>query len=126
MCSLLQSQGEWCVAKSTTDNEKLIKNINFACSKIDCSIILEGGSCYLPDNPLNHASVAMNLYFQAQGRHHWNCDFEGSGLITVIDPSEFNLFLCLFKQLCKSFSVSLDSIFYYFSLFIFRRRDLQI
>lgn len=95
MCFLLQIQGEWCVAKPTTDNEKLLKNINFACSKVDCSIILEGGSCYLPDNPLNHASVAMNLYFQAQGRHHWNCDFEGSGLITVIDPSEFNWFLCL-------------------------------
>ncbi|CAN6836207.1 unnamed protein product [Brassica oleracea] len=84
-----QSQGSWCIANALTDNETLLKNINFACSQIDCGIILEGGSCYDPNTPLNHASVAMNLYYQAQGRHYWNCQFDGSGLITVIDPSEF-------------------------------------
>ncbi|ESQ38992.1 hypothetical protein EUTSA_v10001721mg [Eutrema salsugineum] len=82
-----QSQGDWCVANPTTDNAKLLQNIDFACSKIDCQIIMEGGPCFNPNTPLNHASVAMNLYYQAQGRHFWNCQFEGSGLITVIDPS---------------------------------------
>ncbi|CAH2034174.1 unnamed protein product [Thlaspi arvense] len=82
-----ESQGDWCVANPATDDEKLVKNIDFACSKIDCQIIMPGGSCFVPDNPHNHASVAMNLYYQAQGRHRWNCDFEGSGLVTVIDPS---------------------------------------
>ncbi|WZZ55938.1 hypothetical protein YC2023_056045 [Brassica napus] len=83
-----QSQGDWCIANSITDNDKLIKNIDFACSKIDCGIIMEGGSCYDPNTPLNHASVAMNLYYQAQGRHLRDCYFDGSGLITIIDPSE--------------------------------------
>uniref|UniRef100_A0A0D3C640 X8 domain-containing protein n=1 Tax=Brassica oleracea var. oleracea TaxID=109376 RepID=A0A0D3C640_BRAOL len=46
-----------------------------------------GGSCYDPNTPVNHASVAMNLYYQAQGRHQRDCYFEGSGLITVTDPS---------------------------------------
>ncbi|CAG7908526.1 unnamed protein product [Brassica rapa] len=82
-----QSHGDWCIANSITDNDKLIKNIDFACSKIDCGIILEGGSCYDPNTPLNHASVAMNLYYQAQGRHLRDCYFDGSGLITIIDPS---------------------------------------
>ncbi|WZY91013.1 hypothetical protein YC2023_047748 [Brassica napus] len=83
-----QSHGDWCIANSITDNDKLIKNIDFACSKIDCGIILEGGSCYDPNTPLNHASVAMNLYYQAQGRHLRDCYFDGSGLITIIDPSD--------------------------------------
>ncbi|KAJ0259263.1 X8 domain-containing protein [Hirschfeldia incana] len=54
---------------------------------------MEGGSCYDPNTPLNHASVAMNLYYQAQGRHYWNCNFEGSGLITVTDPSELSSYV---------------------------------
>ncbi|CAN8286607.1 unnamed protein product [Cochlearia groenlandica] len=82
-----QSQGDWCVANSRTDDDKLLRNINFACEKIDCGIIKEGGACYSPNTPLNHASVSMNLYYQAQGRHFWNCDFEGTGLITIVDPS---------------------------------------
>ncbi|CAF1872370.1 unnamed protein product [Brassica oleracea var. botrytis] len=116
-----QSQGSWCIANALTDNEILLKNINFACSQIDCGIILEGGSCYDPNTPLNHASVAMNLYYQAQGRHYWNCQFDGSGLITVIDPSEF----CLSTQLCNSSLSILNQYLILFSL-IFRPWELQI
>ncbi|CAH8358939.1 unnamed protein product [Eruca vesicaria subsp. sativa] len=83
----VQSKGDWCVANPVTDNNRLLQNIDFACSKIDCRIIMEGGLCYDPNTPLNHASVAMNLYYQAQGRHYLNCNFEGSGLVTVTDPS---------------------------------------
>ncbi|KAL0896443.1 hypothetical protein Bca101_080404 [Brassica carinata] len=82
-----QSQGDWCISNSITDNDRLLNNINYACSIIDCGIIMEGGSCYVPNTPLNHASVAMNLYYQAQGRHTRDCYFEGSGLITITDPS---------------------------------------
>ncbi|KAJ6423544.1 hypothetical protein OIU84_024499, partial [Salix udensis] len=35
---------------------------------------------------INHASVAMNLYYQCKGRNQWNCDFRNSGLIVVTDP----------------------------------------
>ncbi|KAF8087062.1 hypothetical protein N665_0600s0011 [Sinapis alba] len=82
-----QEQEDWCIANSIMDNDRLLNNINYACSKIDCGIILKGGSCYDPNTPLNHASVAMNLYYQAQGRHKRDCYFEGSGLITITDPS---------------------------------------
>ncbi|OIV99025.1 hypothetical protein TanjilG_32284 [Lupinus angustifolius] len=32
-------------------------------------------------------SSAMNLYYQSHGRNHWNCDFKGSGIVVVSDPS---------------------------------------
>ncbi|KAL0739960.1 hypothetical protein Bca4012_081473 [Brassica carinata] len=85
--SQLQRQRDWCIANSITDNERLLNNIGYACSIIDCGIIKEGGSCYNPNTTLNHASIAMNLYYQAKGRNKWNCYFDGSGLITITDPS---------------------------------------
>ncbi|ESQ30855.1 hypothetical protein EUTSA_v10012146mg, partial [Eutrema salsugineum] len=83
---LLHFFSDWCVAKPATKNEKLLQIINYACSKVDCKIISEGGACYSPNDLFNLASVAMNLYYQAQGRHFSNCDFEGSGIITITDP----------------------------------------
>ncbi|KAL0306629.1 UNVERIFIED_CONTAM: hypothetical protein Sradi_6080200 [Sesamum radiatum] len=47
----------------------------------------EGLPLLLPDNLINHASIAMNLYYQAKGRNHWNCYFKNSGLMVVTDPS---------------------------------------
>ncbi|CAN7020976.1 unnamed protein product [Brassica oleracea var. botrytis] len=34
-----QRQGDWCIANHVTDNGRLQKNIDFACSIIDCGII---------------------------------------------------------------------------------------
>ncbi|TYJ39352.1 hypothetical protein E1A91_A04G064100v1 [Gossypium mustelinum] len=68
-------------------------NINYACSKVDCQIIQKGCPCFNPDNLINHASIAMNLYYQSMGRNVWNCDFKGSGLIVISDPSYGN---CLY------------------------------
>lgn len=45
---------------------------------------------------MNHASIAMNLYYQSKGRNHWNCDFRASGLIVMTDPS--NWCSCAFLQ----------------------------
>ncbi|XP_047315277.1 glucan endo-1,3-beta-glucosidase-like [Impatiens glandulifera] len=82
-----EGQGAWCVAKPSSTGEELGENLSFACRYTDCSIIVDGGSCFFPNTTFNHASVAMNLYYQAHGRHFWNCNFHDSGLITVIDPS---------------------------------------
>ncbi|KAL0715737.1 hypothetical protein Bca4012_065059 [Brassica carinata] len=49
--------------------------------------ISKGGACYSPEDLLLHASVAMNFYYQAEGRHFWNCNFEGSGIIAITDPN---------------------------------------
>ncbi|KAL1102468.1 hypothetical protein V6Z11_D05G366700 [Gossypium hirsutum] len=78
----------WCIAKPSSDQATLLTNINYACSKVDCQIIQKGCPCFNPDNLINHASIAMNLYYQSMGRNVWNCDFKGSGLIVITDPSK--------------------------------------
>ncbi|PWA38211.1 X8 domain-containing protein [Artemisia annua] len=77
----------WCVAKPSSSQATLQENVNYACSEVDCKILQKGGACYSPDNLINHASIAMNIYYQCKGRNTWNCHFGESGLITLTDPS---------------------------------------
>ncbi|XP_059429185.1 aspartic proteinase CDR1-like [Corylus avellana] len=79
----------WCVANPSASEEELILDIKFACDKVEdgCRLILEDGKCLLPDTLIHHASVAMNQYYKLMGRNSWNCDFRGSALITMTDPS---------------------------------------
>ncbi|XP_020595655.1 major pollen allergen Ole e 10-like [Phalaenopsis equestris] len=77
----------WCVANPSAKEVDLQNNIDFACSKIDCSLIQYDGLCFFPDTNISHASVAMNLYYQSNGRNSWNCYFGGSGLLVTTDPS---------------------------------------
>ncbi|KDP26058.1 hypothetical protein JCGZ_21091 [Jatropha curcas] len=80
-------QKTWCVAKPSSDQATLLANINYACSHVDCRIMQKGCPCSTPDNLMNHASIAMNLYYQFKGRNIWNCDFRNSGLIVLTNPS---------------------------------------
>ncbi|XP_059669130.1 glucan endo-1,3-beta-D-glucosidase-like [Cornus florida] len=80
-------QGSWCMAKPSSSDVELLENINYACGVANCSAIQNDGPCYNPASLLNHASVAMNLYYQKAGRNFWNCDFKKSGVIVVTDPS---------------------------------------
>ncbi|KAK6931855.1 X8 domain [Dillenia turbinata] len=77
----------WCIAKPSSNETALSNNIRYVCEHagINCSILRM--ACYYPNTLINHASVAMNLYYQANGRNTWNCDFMNSGLITTSDPS---------------------------------------
>ncbi|KAJ4842390.1 hypothetical protein Tsubulata_000934 [Turnera subulata] len=84
-------QKTWCVAKPSSDEGTLMANINYACSEVDCRILHKGCPCFSPDNLINHASIAMNLYYQCKGRNTWNCDFKNSGLIVMTDPSKSRL-----------------------------------
>ncbi|XP_030539671.1 glucan endo-1,3-beta-glucosidase 7-like [Rhodamnia argentea] len=79
----------WCIAKPSTDNERLHHNIDYSCrhNGVYCELIQPGGSCFHPDNAVSHASVAMNLYYIAAGKHPWDCHFNGSALIVTADPS---------------------------------------
>ncbi|ESR55558.1 X8 domain-containing protein [Citrus sinensis] len=84
---VVNGQKTWCVAKPSSDQAALLANINYACSQIDCRILQKGYPCFYPDNLMNHASISMNLYYQAKGRNRWNCDFRNSALIVTTDPS---------------------------------------
>ncbi|KAG0471386.1 hypothetical protein HPP92_015932 [Vanilla planifolia] len=70
-----QSAKSWCVAKPSTEEVDLQNIINFACSMIDCRLIQNGGLVSTPETNISHASVAMNLYYQSEGRNSWNCHF---------------------------------------------------
>ncbi|PIA41418.1 hypothetical protein AQUCO_02200080v1 [Aquilegia coerulea] len=85
-------QKTWCVAKPSSENWALLNNIDYVRNQgIDCSIFeREVCPCYKPNTLINHASVAMNLYYQKFGRNKWNCNFTNSGLITTTDPSYDN------------------------------------
>ncbi|KAI4333433.1 hypothetical protein L6164_018250 [Bauhinia variegata] len=87
---MVNGQKTWCVAKPSSDQATLLVNINYACSHVDCSIMNKGCPCYAPDNLMNHASIAMNIYYQSKGRNQWDCDFRGSALIVITDPSYGN------------------------------------
>ncbi|PIA41464.1 hypothetical protein AQUCO_02200111v1 [Aquilegia coerulea] len=82
-------QKTWCVAKPSSENWALQNNIEFVRNQgIDCSIFeREDFPCYKPNTLINHASVAMNLYYEKFGRNPWNCNFTSSGLVTTFDPS---------------------------------------
>ncbi|KAK8543444.1 hypothetical protein V6N13_136044 [Hibiscus sabdariffa] len=82
------SSGKWCVAKPEASDAALQANIDYVCSSgLDCKPIQAGGACFNPNNVRSHASYAMNAYYQANGRHDFNCDFNRTGLITSSDPS---------------------------------------
>ncbi|XP_039065069.1 major pollen allergen Ole e 10-like [Hibiscus syriacus] len=85
--------GKWYVAKPSTDDAALASNINYACDYIgskglNCSQIQQEGACFVPDTLINHASYAMNAYYQAYGRQPHQSYFTNSALITISNPSK--------------------------------------
>lgn len=78
----------WCVPKTRADIEALQRNIDYVCGMgFNCEAIQEGGSCFLPNTVRAHAAYAMNVYYQAMGRHDYACDFIQTGAVTDLDPS---------------------------------------
>ncbi|KAI3739647.1 hypothetical protein L2E82_30058 [Cichorium intybus] len=83
-------QSTWCVAKPSASEAELYNNLYYSCGYVNCDMIHPEGSCFEPQTLINQASVVMNAYYQKQGRNYWNCDFNKSALITVVDPSMAN------------------------------------
>lgn len=79
----------WCIPK-TEANEKILQaNIDYVCGLgFDCQPIREGGRCFYPNSVRAHAAYAMNVYYQATGQHDYDCDFNGTGVITSNNPSK--------------------------------------
>ncbi|MCD7464164.1 hypothetical protein HAX54_052224 [Datura stramonium] len=87
----------WCKYKDhhqhmvngSSNKDQVIEQVNFACSKSDCTLLSPGATC---DN-LNftwNASFAFNMYFQMNSQKTNYCDFNGYGYITTNDPSTPN------------------------------------
>ncbi|KAK6917217.1 X8 domain [Dillenia turbinata] len=86
---LWEFQKTWCIAKHSSSDAVLQGNIDHVCKKLKdkCAIIKPGQPCHEPNTLINHASVTMNLYYQAKGQKPKNCNFKNSGLVSISDPS---------------------------------------
>lgn len=77
----------WCIPTTGASEEALQMNIDYVCGLgFDCQPIRKGGRCFYPDSVRAHAAYAMNVYYQATGRHDYDCDFRRTGAITSSNP----------------------------------------
>ncbi|CAI9100278.1 OLC1v1037242C1 [Oldenlandia corymbosa var. corymbosa] len=78
----------WCILDpKVEDLEDLPKNVDYACSRSDCTALGYGSSCNHLTSQGN-ASYAFNMYYQLKDQNDWDCDFSGLAIITDEDPSD--------------------------------------
>ncbi|XP_073147839.1 glucan endo-1,3-beta-glucosidase 3 [Henckelia pumila] len=79
----------YCVAKESADPKMIQAALDWACGpgKVDCSILLQGQSCYEPDTVVGHASYAFNAYYHGMSMADGTCNFNGVAIISTTDPS---------------------------------------
>ncbi|OAY57179.1 glucan endo-1,3-beta-glucosidase 2 [Manihot esculenta] len=79
----------YCSAKEGADPKMLQAALDWACGpgKVDCSALLQGESCYEPDNVIAHATYAFDSYYHQMGKAPGTCDFNGVAAITTTNPS---------------------------------------
>jgi hypothetical protein len=71
------------------DLSKLAENIDYACSRSDCTALGYGSSCNSLDSNGN-ASYAFNMYYQVQNQDEFACNFEGLATLTNQNISQGN------------------------------------
>jgi hypothetical protein len=78
---------QWCILNpSITDFSTLASNVEYACSRADCTPLFTGGSCSGLTFQQN-ASYAFNTYYQFNQQLPAACDFQGLAQVTTTDPS---------------------------------------
>lgn len=87
--SALNASGGFCVARKGADTTSLQDGLNWACGPghANCSAVQSGQPCYMPDTIENHASYAYNDYYQRMRSVGGTCDFGGTAIMTMDDPS---------------------------------------
>lgn len=85
----VNATGGFCVARKGADVSSLQDGLNWACGpgQANCSSIQSGQPCYMPDTIENHASFAYNDYYQRMRSVGGTCDFSGTAVTTMVDPS---------------------------------------
>uniref|UniRef100_A0A1D1Y1L6 glucan endo-1,3-beta-D-glucosidase n=1 Tax=Anthurium amnicola TaxID=1678845 RepID=A0A1D1Y1L6_9ARAE len=79
----------YCIARDGADQKMLQAALDWACGpgKVDCSLLLQGQSCYDPDSVEAHATYAFNAYYHQMAMASGTCYFNGVAVITTTDPS---------------------------------------
>ncbi|KAL8493887.1 hypothetical protein ACS0TY_024885 [Phlomoides rotata] len=84
---IMRMPNRWCMFNDNqSDVAKLKKQIDKACVTADCTALGPGGSCSRLGYPLN-VSYAFNMHFQFQYQNETECDFDGLGHVSTVDPS---------------------------------------
>lgn len=98
----------FCTAKEGADSKMLQAALDWACGpgKVDCAPLLQGQSCYEPDNVASHATYAFDTYYHLMGKAPGSCDFNGVAAITTTDPSHGS---CMFVTSSGSNGTFLNS-----------------
>lgn len=82
----------WCVSKDGANVYMLQTALNWTCSSfgggVNCNPIYAGGNCYLPNTIQKHSSWAFNMYYNSQSGAPDSCNFSGTAMVTINDPSE--------------------------------------
>jgi hypothetical protein len=109
------------------DPKLLQAALDWACGpgKVDCTALLQGQSCYDPDNVQQHASYAFDSYYHETGMAAGACEFNGVATITTTDPSKLHFpplenllqnLVLLCRETCGVKSASRMLLFTYFLL----------
>lgn len=77
---------QWCVLNPSKDLSTLPANLDYACSRADCTPLGSGGSCSGLTLQQN-ASYAFNTYYQFNNQLPSACDFQGLAQVVTTDPS---------------------------------------
>ena len=77
---------KWCISQSYTPDSKLQQVLDNVCARMNCKEILPGGSCYTPNNYMNHGSYAIDLDYRVNNV----CD-QTYAKFTAKDPCKFLL-----------------------------------
>uniref|UniRef100_A0A0D3GRH0 glucan endo-1,3-beta-D-glucosidase n=1 Tax=Oryza barthii TaxID=65489 RepID=A0A0D3GRH0_9ORYZ len=104
----------FCIASDDADEKAVQAAMDWACGpgRTDCTAIQPGQGCYEPNDVRSHASFAFDSYYQSQGKAAGSCYFQGVGMVTTTDPSEYTP-----PQHCHFFLIAYA--FRFFLLFMF-------
>ncbi|KAI4319687.1 hypothetical protein MLD38_033258 [Melastoma candidum] len=80
----------WCMLDpEAKDMSKLDDNVDYACTRADCTALAPGSSCSGLDAHAS-ASYAFNSYYQIQNQNPQSCNFQGLAKITTSNISQAN------------------------------------
>ncbi|XP_031399161.1 glucan endo-1,3-beta-glucosidase 8 [Punica granatum] len=100
---------QWCVVdpNKAHDKDAVGANMNYACSRADCTSLVYESSCNNLDY-LGNISYAFNMYFQTNDQDIETCGFNGMAKVVTHNASQGS---CLFPIMIVSGGVRLRSGF---------------